>query len=116
MKENRRKFIKRAGTGTAALIATAPLLRTGLAKASPNDTINVAVMGIRSRGSDHAANFARLPNVNVAVLCDIDERLFPKALANVEEIAGRRPKTQTHIRKVLADKDIDVVSSAAPNH
>src|SRR5437667_12260868 len=112
----RRKFVKQAGGGAAGLMAAAPFLNTSLAKASPNDTVNVAVMGIRSRGSDHAANFARLPNVNVAVLCDIDERLFPKTLANVEEIAGRRPKTQTDIRKVLEDKDIDVVSIAAPNH
>ena len=85
---NRRKFMKQ--TGTAGLVAAAPLLRTGSAKASANDTINVAVMGIRSRGSDHAVGFARLPNVNVAVLCDIDERLFPKTLASVEEIAGKR--------------------------
>src|SRR5215467_3463683 len=114
MKEiNRRKFI---GAGTAALMVTPPLLRSSSSRASANDTINVAVMGIRSRGSDHAANYARLPNVNVAVLCDIDERLFPKALASVEEIAGRRPKTETDIRRVLDDKDIDVVSIAAPNH
>ena len=117
MKEvNRRQFVKQTGAATAGLIAAAPLLRTGVARASANDTINVAVMGIRSRGSDHAANLARLPNVNVAVLCDIDERLFPKALANVEEIAGKRPKTETDIRRVLENKEIDVVSIAAPNH
>jgi predicted dehydrogenase len=112
----RRKFLKQAGSGTAALAASAPLWSIGSSKGSANDTINVAVMGIRSRGSDHAANYARLPKVNVAVLCDIDERLFPKALASVEEIAGRRPKTETDIRRVLDDKDIDVVSIAAPNH
>jgi len=111
---NRRKFMKQ--TGTAGLVAAAPLLRTGSAKASANDTINVAVMGIRSRGTDHAVVFARLPNVNVAVLCDIDERLFPKTLASVEEIAGKRPQTETDIRKVLENKEIDVVSIAAPNH
>src|SRR4249920_1615581 len=93
MKEvNRRQFVKQTGAATAGLIAVAPLLRTGVARASANDTINVAV------------------------LCDIDERLFPKALANVEEIAGKRPKTETDIRRVLENKEIDVVSIAAPNH
>jgi predicted dehydrogenase len=112
----RRKFVKGVGTGAAGLMITGPFLKTGSAKESPNDTINVAVMGIRSRGAAHAASFAKLPNVNVAVLCDIDERLLPKAVADVEEISGRRPKIETDIRKVLDNKEIDAVSIAAPNH
>ena len=112
----RRKFVKQVGAGTAGAVAVAPFLKAGPAKASANDTVNVAVMGIRSRGSDHAASFAKLPNVNVAALCDVDERLFPKAIANVEEIAGKRPKTETDIRRVLDNKEIDAISIAAPNH
>ena len=61
----RRKFVKQVGAGTAGAVAAAPFLKAGAAKASANDTVNVAVMGIRSRGSDHAASFAKLPNVNV---------------------------------------------------
>ncbi|MEW5974166.1 MAG: Gfo/Idh/MocA family oxidoreductase [Acidobacteriota bacterium] len=111
---SRRSFAKKAGR--AALLATGPFVMTGLARQSPNDTMNVAVMGIRSRGRDHATTLAQLPNVNCATLCDIDERLFPKALAEVEELAAKRPKTETDIRRVLDDKDIDAISIASPNH
>ena len=46
-------------------------------------------MGIRSRGTAHARTLAKLPNVNVAAICDIDERELPKIVADVEKISGR---------------------------
>jgi predicted dehydrogenase len=54
--------------------------------------------------------------VNVAALCDIDEGLFAKAVANVEKISGRKPTTETDIRKILENKEIDAISIASPNH
>src|SRR4026208_796198 len=92
------------------------LIRPGMAKSSPNETVNVAVMGIRGQGAFHLKNYPKVPNVNVAAVCDIDERLFPKALAGVEAAAGKRPKTFTDIRRLLEDKDIDAISIAVPNH
>ena len=51
------------------------------ARFSPNDNVYIAVMGIRSRGGALAEGFAKLPKVNVATICDIDENLLPKAVA-----------------------------------
>jgi predicted dehydrogenase len=76
----------------------------------------MAVIGIRSRGSAHTSTLAKLPNVNVAAICDIDERLLPKAVADVEKITGKRPKTETDIRRILENKEIDAISIATPNH
>ena len=109
----RRDFARSTALGGAALVG--PLLKTGFAN-SPNETIQVAVMGIRSRGTAHALTLAKLPNVNVAALCDVDERLLPKLAADVEKISGRKPRTETDIRKVLENKEIDAISIAAPNH
>jgi hypothetical protein len=91
-----------------------PALRPGFAKSSPNETVNVAVMGIRGQGAFHLKNYPKVPNVNVSAVCDIDERLFPKALAGVEAASGRRPRTYTDIRRMLEDKDIDAVSMRHP--
>jgi predicted dehydrogenase len=85
-------------------------------KTNPNDTINVAVIGIRSRGRDHYRALVKIPNVKIAVLCDIDQRLLPEAVAEVEKLTGYKPATATEYRKVLEDQDIDVVSIATPNH
>ncbi len=111
----RRKFLKSAGAAAAG-IGGAPWITKSLAQRSPNDTINIAVMGIRSRGRAHMSHFGAIRNVRVATLCDIDERLFAERVKSVEESSGSAPSTETDIRRVLDDKDIDAVSVAAPNH
>lgn len=47
---NRREFIKTTTTAAAGLMFTFPTLKTGFANKSANDTINVAVAGIRGKG------------------------------------------------------------------
>ncbi|MCB9384540.1 MAG: Gfo/Idh/MocA family oxidoreductase [Bryobacterales bacterium] len=86
------------------------------AQTSPNDTINIAVVGFRGRGRDHYRAFAAIPGVRVAYLCDVDERLFPEAVAEVEKIGGYRPKTEFDIRELLKHDDIDAISIATPDH
>jgi predicted dehydrogenase len=46
----------------------------------------------------------------------VDERLFPANVKLVEEKFGAAPKTEYDFRKVLSDKDIDVISIATPDH
>ena len=76
----------------------------------------MAVIGIRSRGRDHYRALSQIPNVTIATLCDIDQRLLPRAVAEVETLTGYRPDTTTEYRNVLEDPDIDAVSIATPNH
>ena len=113
---DRRKFIESAGKGAVGLVAAGPFIKSGFAKDSPNERINVAVMGIRSRGRAHASSLARISNVEVRVLCDIDERLLPEAVADLEKVSGKKAGTETDIRRVIEDKDIDAIAIASPNH
>ncbi|HEY3128101.1 MAG TPA: Gfo/Idh/MocA family oxidoreductase [Acidobacteriota bacterium] len=109
---NRRNFLKT--TGMAAGIAAGPLLK--MAKASLNDTINIAVVGIHGRGQNHYGNFAKIPNVRVATLVDVDERLFPAALRKLGNVVDYKIKTETDLRRVLDDKEIHAISVATPDH
>jgi predicted dehydrogenase len=109
---NRRQFLKTSLVAGAA----APLIKPAWAKASPNETINIAVIGIRGRGQSHYTNFSKIPNVNVVTLCDIDERLFPEALKNMSKLSDRKIKTEFDLRRVLEDKEIDAVSVATTDH
>jgi predicted dehydrogenase len=87
-----------------------------LAQRSPTDVVNIGVVGFRSRGRDHYRAFAKLENVRVAFLCDVDERLFPGAVAEVEQLGGNRPETFVDLRKMLERKDLDAISIATPDH
>jgi predicted dehydrogenase len=123
---SRRDFIKGSTTLTAGL-AVAPVFIPNLISDSPGDRINVALLGIagkrpsvrgiiNGRGIVHIEKYAAIPNVKITTLCDADERLFPEKVKIVEEKYGITPKTEYDYRKVLEDKDIDVVSIATPDH
>src|SRR5882672_4397998 len=76
----RRDFLERAGAaGLGVAFAgrlTAPSARPSR---SANEKVVVAVVGLNSRGLVHAQNFARLPNSEVAYLCDVDSAVLGKA-------------------------------------
>jgi predicted dehydrogenase len=111
---NRRGFLKGSALSVAA--CAAPAIRTGTTIASPNDGVNVAVVGLRNRGKAHYHNYCGLPNVQVGAICDIDERLFAPAVAEIEKLSGRKPKTYVDFRELIADKSVDAVSLATPDH
>lgn len=113
---DRRSFIKKSSAASASVLVSAPFVQHAVANTKANDTVNIAIIGIRSRGKDHYRALAKIPNVKIAVLCDIDQRLLPEAVAEVEKLTGTKPKTETEYRKILENPDIDAVSIATPNH
>ncbi len=117
----RRHFIKQGLAGTAgAAVGTLGLSARSYAQVrGANDRIGVAVIGIRNQGTVHLENWCRLldsHNVQVRTVCDVDERLFAKAVALVEQKGGGAPTTQWDLRRVFDDKAIDAVSIVTPNH
>jgi predicted dehydrogenase len=111
----RRIFIKNltvASTGATIII---PIIQPSW-RNSPNESINIAVTGIRSRGKDHYRALSKIPNVNIVAICDIDKRQLPEAVSEIEKLTGRKPETETDFRKLIERKDIDAVSLATPNH
>ncbi len=121
---NRRAFLSR--TAAAGLAAALPARSD--AQTSPNETINVAVVGIRGdnkghptwtgrgRGQDHYEYLSRIKNVRVTHVVDVDERHFKTSLSFLKERWGGDPKTETDLRRVLENRDVDAITIAAPDH
>jgi len=84
--------------------------------AGPNDTLRVAIVGLRGRGRDHVNAYLDEPGVRIAALCDIDESILNRSLRRIESRGKPRPAAYADFRKLLEDKSIDVVSIASPNH
>jgi NADH/NAD ratio-sensing transcriptional regulator Rex len=89
---NRRDFMKQSAL-TVGAVVTAPIVKSGFAQNKPSNQVNVAVVGFGGRGQAHYKEFARQKDVKVVALCDVDERLFRRAVTAVEKIAGYKPKT-----------------------
>jgi len=108
MEQHRRSFLK-----TSAAVATAASLKKVM---GANDRVRVAVIGVNGRGWDHVRGYQSLSGVEVAYLCDADERVLARRLADCEKIGLAKPQTYTDVRKLLEDKNVDAVSIASPNH
>src|SRR5215217_5569066 len=108
----RRDFVKT--TASAAAAGTLGLNIKTKAN-SPNDMIRIAVVGFRGQGGSHIRNYMKMQNVEVAALCDVDEAVLAKGVAEVAK-SGKKPATFSDIRKLLEDKSIDAISVATPNH
>jgi predicted dehydrogenase len=122
---NRRVFLSRTAAATVGLAARPALSRT---QRSPNDTINVAIIGLRGdnqghptwtgrgRGLDHYEHLSRIKNVRITHVVDVDERHFQTSLPFAKEKWGGDPKAETDFRRVLDNRDVDAVTIAAPDH
>ena len=97
-------------------VASATVVLASLAKAGPNDRLNVCMVGVRGRGSSLGLNFASLPDVQITHICDVFE---PTAAAFAMQIAEKQksmPKTEVDLRRVLDDKSVDAIVVATPDH
>ena len=123
---NRRAFLSMTAAATAGLALALP--KRARAHTSPNDTVNVAIIGIRGdnkghptwtargRGQDHYEHLAGIANVRITHVVDVDERHFKGSLSFLKEKYGGDPKTETDFRRVLDNRDVDAITIAAPDH
>ncbi len=111
---SRRDFLKSSSLTLAA--AAGPVILPSAARGA-NEKVRVAVLGVNGRGTDHIAGYQRLTDfAEVTTLCDPDLVVANKRADEFEKKYGRRPKVVQDLRKVMDDKEIDVVSIATPNH
>src|ERR1700738_3523126 len=110
----RRDFLKTAAKTTAGASAFSGI--TFLTRPErvfgANDRVRVAVCGLKGRGKDHLEAFSRVPNVEIAALCDVDDTVLNKRRAEL----GGRPRAVADVRRLLEDQSLDAISIAAPNH
>src|SRR5579864_8692502 len=85
-------------------------------KLSANDTVRMAVIGVRGRGMEHISGWNALDDVRIATICDVDRNVIGKAMKAVERRNGSEPKFEQDLRRVFDDRSIDAVSIATPNH
>ena len=81
-----------------------------------NDKINVGLVGLGGRGTNHLNIYARLPGARLAAICDVNQAAREVANASLFKITSEKAKEYPDMREVFADKNIDAVSIATPNH
>jgi predicted dehydrogenase len=108
----RRDFLKNTSFAAAGItILNFPVF----GKYAPSNKVVVAVMGVNSRGAYLAELFASLANVEVAYLCDVEDKAIANGLKPFANSA-RKPVVIKDIRELVKKKDFDALIIAAPDH
>jgi predicted dehydrogenase len=116
---NRRSFLRNTGFTIlgSGIVAAVPveLLAATRKKVSPLDVIRVGVIGLRGQGWSNITSMLKLSEVQCAAICDVDQNVLSNRKNDLQKI-GMVPKQYADYRKMLEDKDIDLVIVATPDH
>ncbi len=108
MSSTRRQFFYSAGTALTAAQATRVM--------GANDRIQVGIVGLGGRGGSHMNTFGSIEDCSIAAVCDVDQSARERGVAMVEKRTGRKPTAHIDMKDIFADKNIDAVGLALPNH
>src|SRR5436190_17787839 len=110
---NRRDFLQ---TGAAGLALTAAAGH--VAAASDPKRPRVGLIGCGWYGKCDLFRLIQVAPVEVVSLCDVDRRMLAEAadLVAGRHKSGKKPRTYGDYRKMLAEKDLDLVLVGTPDH
>ena len=116
MNSTRRNFIKTASVLAAGTLLPADLI-SGTGKAvPPSDRINIGLIGVRSQGFSDLSSFLKNKEVQCVAMSDIDSNLLESRTADIVKLGYEKTKLYGDYRKILENKDIDVVIIGTPDH
>jgi predicted dehydrogenase len=116
MSSTRRNFIKNASLFTAGSVLSLDALAKARMNIPPSDKIQVALVGGRSMGWNDLTSFLKNPEVECVALCDIDRNILNQRTDEIIKMGRPQPKLYVDYRKMLENKDIDVVIIGTPDH
>ena len=119
---NRRKFLSNATRFAAGGLLLSSLdnkvFATRRNTFSPADQINVGAIGINGMGWADLRSAMKIPGVNLVALCDVDKNVLDKRMGELTKanVDTSKIKTYGDYRKLLENKDVDVVIIGTPDH
>jgi len=113
----RRLFLQNSATLVAggALVSHLGIFKNIIA---PSDQLNIGAIGINGMGWSNLTSALKIPGVNLVALCDVDKNVVDKRLGELAKLNVDATKVKTYgdYKKLLEQKDIDVVIIGTPDH
>ncbi len=110
---NRRQFVWSSAAGLAWLAGG---VRAEQVADSKN--LRVGLIGCGWYGKTDLFRLIQVAPVNVVSLCDVDSNMLSEAaeLTSQRQASHQKPRTYVDYRKMLAEKDLDIVLVGTPDH
>lgn len=114
---SRRRFVRNSALAAGAAAFATPFIRIARAgEPGANDKVRLGLIGCGGMGSGDLECFFRNPEVECAIIADVDESHQAKGVELCAKHKRPTPDTVTDFRRVLDRKDVDVVLIATPDH
>ncbi len=114
---SRRKFIKNTSLLSAAVVV-APNVASGFSSSHQESKLNVGMIGVGLRGTNHLNNLLLRKDVNITAICDIDPTRVELAKKKINEAGGKAPQVfgsnDYDYRQLLELKEVDAVIISTP--
>jgi predicted dehydrogenase len=109
---NRRDFLRTGAAGLALAAGNYHVFGDDAKKP------RVGLIGCGWYGKCDLTRLIQVAPVEVVSLCDVDKNMLAKAADIVAErqVSKKRPRTYSDYRKMLAERDLDIVEVATPDH
>ena len=108
----RREFIQTSAVGMAAAASGRAL------EYDRDKHRRVALIGCGWYGKGDLLRLIQVAPVEVVSLCDVDRNMLAGAadIVSTRQLSKKRPRTYSDYRKMLAEKDLDLVLIGTPDH
>ncbi|MFA5651058.1 MAG: Gfo/Idh/MocA family oxidoreductase, partial [Proteiniphilum sp.] len=117
---DRRIFLKKSAI-TATGLGLAPLMGSSYSsvfgQSAPSNKIKIGLIGCRNQGWTNLKTFLQYPGTECVSLCDVDDQWLYQRASELEEMTGKKPpQLVKDWRRVMDNKDVDVVIIGTPDH
>src|SRR3954454_16640794 len=111
---NRRDFLKAGAAG----VATSVMMGGYVAGAADQKTYRVGLIGTGWYGKSDLCRLIQVHPVDVVSLCDPDQHMLAGAadLIASRQTSKKKPRLYGDYRKMLGEKDLDLVLIGTPDH
>ncbi len=115
--DSRRDFIKKT-TVVSAGVCVSPSIAFGFGRSNNNSKLNVGLIGVGLRGTNHLNNLLFRNDVVIGAICDIDENRIKIALEKIKKTGKHKPKVfgkdDYDYRNLLQLEEVDAVIISTP--
>ena len=112
----RREFLDTVAMGTAG-VAVGSTAKSYARILGANNRLNFAVIGLHSRAYAHLSALKANSNaVRITHVCDVDSNTLKKFAESVQQVMGYPAAAAKDFREILAQKDVDAITIATPDH
>lgn len=113
MQFGRRQFLRTSTIGGISLTASP---WSNLTIPGANDKINLGLIGANGMGFNNLRSFLKHTTCQCLGIADIDENVYRRRAAELEQAGHQTPKYYADYRQLLENQDIDVVIIGTPDH